>query len=219
MINNKKLIYEMKHGKIIHYQPYKKSIKITDVMKQTDNILNSYYPNSSLTDAQGLSRAYGNGKGFYIDGDKMYVAGTFGKGTFGGAVNDILADVGLPFKMTKYSQRYKDTSTALDEHHEVKHLITHSLGSSVGAQITKDYPERELTLTTYGAPFISRKTNITDDYINFRSILDPVSIADRGAITVYTGSLNPFTNHDYITGYGDMGRDVSRSIEPVKEIL
>ena len=55
--------------------------------------------------------------------------------------------------------------------------------------------------------------------INFRSILDPVSILDRSAVTVYTGSLNPFTNHDYITGYGDMGRDVSRSIEPVKEIL
>ena len=209
----------MKHGKIKHYQPYKKTIKITNVMKQTDKILNSYNPNSNLTDAQGLSRAYGNGKGFYIDGDKMYVSGTFGKGTFGGAVNDILADVGLPFKMTKYSQRYKDTSTALDENNEVKHLITHSLGSSVGAQITKDYPERELTLTTYGAPFISRRSKITDDYINFRSILDPVSIADRGAITVYTGSLNPFTNNDYITGYGDQGKDVSRSNEPVKEII
>ena len=109
MINNKELTYEMKHGKIKHYQPYKKSINITDVMKQTDKILNSYYPNSNLIDAQGLSKAYGNGKGFYIDGDKMYVAGTFGKGTFGGAVNDILADVGLPFNMTKYSQRYKDT--------------------------------------------------------------------------------------------------------------
>ena len=219
MINNKKLIYEMKHGKVKHYQPYKKTTKITDVMKQTDKILNSYYPNSNLTDAQGLSKAYGNGKGFYIDGDKMYVAGTCGKGTFGGAVNDILADVGLPFKMTKYAQRYKDSSKALDENNEVKHLITHSLGSSVGAQITKYYPERELTLTTYGAPFLSRKSKITDDYINFRSILDPVSIADRGAITVYTGSLNPFTNHDYITGYGDQGKDVSRSIEPVKEIL
>ena len=188
-------------------------------MKQTDKILNDFYPNSNLTDAQGLSRAYGNGKGFYIDGDRMYVSGTFGKGTFGGAVNDILADVGLPFKMTKYSQRYKDTSTVLDENNEIKHLITHSLGSSVGALITKDYPERELTLTTYGAPFISRRSNITDDYINFRSILDPVSIADRGAITVYTGSLNPFTNHDYITGYGDQGKDVSRSIYPVNEIL
>ena len=219
MINNKKLIYEMKHGTIKHYQPYKKTTKITNVMKQTDKILNSYFPNSNLTDAQGLSRAYSNGKGFYIDSDKMYVSGTFGKGTFGGAINDILADVGLPFKMTKYSQQYKDTSTALDENNEVKHLITHSLGSSVGAQITKDYPERELTLTTYGAPFISRRSKITDDYINFRSILDPVSIADRGAITVYTGSLNPYTNHDYITGYGDQGKDVSRSVDPVTEII
>ena len=219
MINNTKLIYEMKHGKIKHYQPYKKTTKITNFMKQTDNILISYYPNSNLTNAQGLSRAYGNGKGFYIDGDKMYVSGTFGKGTVGGAVNDILADVGLPFKMTKYSQRYKDTSTALDENNEVKHLITHSLGSSVGAQITKDYPERELTLTTYGAPFISRRSKITDDYINFRSILDPVSIADRGAITVYTGSLKPYTSHNYITGYGDQGKDISRSVEPVSAIM
>ena len=138
MIKDKKLIYEMKHGKIKHYQPYKKTTKITDVMKRTDN----FYPNSNLTDAQGLSKAYGNGKGFYIDGNTMYVSGTSGKGTFSGAVNDILADVGLRFKMTKYSQRYKDTSKALDENNEVKHLITHSLGSSVGAQITKDYPER-----------------------------------------------------------------------------
>ena len=53
MINHKKLIYEMKHGKIKHYQPYKKTTKITNVMKQTDKILNSYYPNSNLTDAQG----------------------------------------------------------------------------------------------------------------------------------------------------------------------
>ena len=172
MINKKKkLNYEMKHGKIKHYQPYKKATKITVVMKQTDNILNSYYPGSNSTDAQGLSKAYGNGKGFYVDGGKLYVSGTFGKGTFGGAVNDILADVGLPFQMAKYSQRYKDTFKAQDENNEVKHLITHSLGSSVGAQITKDYPERELTLTTYGAPFISRRSKITDGYISFRSIL------------------------------------------------
>ena len=121
--------------------------------------------------------------------------------------------------MKKYSQRYNDTSKALDENNEVTHLITHSLGSSVGAQVTKDYPERELTLTTYGAPFISRRSKNTDDYVNFRSILDPVSIADRGATNVYTGSLNPFINHDYITGYGDQGKDAPRSNEPVKEII
>ena len=72
--------------------------------------------------------------------------------------------------MTKYSQRYKDTSTALEERNEVKHLVSHSRGSSVSAQLTKDYPERELSLTTYGAPFLSGRSKITDDYINFRSI-------------------------------------------------
>ena len=123
----------MKHGKVKHYQPYKKTTKTTDVMKQTDKILNSNSPISNLADAQGLSRAYGNGKGFYVGGEKMYVAGTFGKGSFGGAVNDILADVGLPFKMTKCSQPYKDTSEASDENNEVKHPIKHSFGSSVGA--------------------------------------------------------------------------------------
>ena len=58
-----------------------------------------------------------------------------------------------------------------------------------------------------------------DSYTNFRSILDPISILDRGAITVATGSVNPLVNHDYKTGYGDAGKDVSRSIEPVKGIL
>ena len=44
----------------------------------------------------------------------------------------------------------------------------------------------------------------------FRSILDPISVADRGAITVATGSLNPLINHDYKTGYVDAGKDVSK---------
>ena len=47
MINNTKLIYEMKHWKLINYQPYKKATKTTDVMKQTDKILNYCYPNSN----------------------------------------------------------------------------------------------------------------------------------------------------------------------------
>ena len=54
-------------GKLNIINLIKKTTKITDVMKQTDKILNDFYPNSNLTDAQGLSRAYGNGKGFYID--------------------------------------------------------------------------------------------------------------------------------------------------------
>ena len=45
-----------------------------------------------------------------------------------------------------------------------------------------------------------------DSYLNYRSILDPISVADRGASTVATGSLNPLINHDYITGYGILAK-------------
>ena len=61
-------------------------------------------------------------KGILIDGDIMYVAGKFGKGTFGGAANDLLADVGLPFKMTKYSQRKKKRRPALGENMKLNTL-------------------------------------------------------------------------------------------------
>ena len=53
MINNKKLVYEMKNGKFKHYQPCKKSINITDVMKQTDKNLIVVILVLPLTDAQG----------------------------------------------------------------------------------------------------------------------------------------------------------------------
>ena len=98
-------------------------------------------------------------------------------------------------------------------------MISHSLGASASAKYLKENPDRNIRLTTYGAPFVSMSSKNDDSYTNFRSISDRISVADRGAITVATGSLNPLINHDYKTGYGDAGKDVSRSIEPVKEIL
>ena len=50
----------------------------------------------------------------------------------------------------------------------------------------------------------------------FRSILDPISILDRGAITVATGSVNPLVNHDYITGYYDQGKQPTAGGDPIK---
>ena len=98
-------------------------------------------------------------------------------------------------------------------------MISHSLGASASAKSLQNNPDRNIRLTTYGAPFVSMSNTNNDSYTNFRSILDPISVADCGAIAVATGSLNPLINHDYNTGYGDAGKDVSRSLKPVKEIL
>ena len=98
-------------------------------------------------------------------------------------------------------------------------FFSHSLGSSASSKYFQNNPDRNIRLTTYGAPFVSMSSKTNDSYTNFRIVLDPISVADRGAITVATGSLNPLINHDYKTGYGDAGKDVSRSVEPVREIM
>ena len=93
------------------------------------------------------------------------------------------------------------------------------MGSSASAKYLKENPDRNIRLTTYGAPFVSWSSKNNDSYTNFRSILDPISVADRGAITVATGSLNPLINHDYITGYGDTGKSPRAGEAPVKLIM
>ena len=45
----------------------------------------------------------------------------------------------------------------LENNPQIQHLIGHSLAGSVNAQLRKDNPDRDLTLTTYGAPFCQTK--------------------------------------------------------------
>ena len=219
----KKHKYVLKEGKLKSYNPLHQGHsemyrKIVNEIQQEQSLFKPKY-NNNLSDTEGLNKAYTNGKSFFIGGKKLYVAGTFGKSNIISNINDILSDITIPFGLSSYSQRYRDISDILDENHNISEAISHSLGSSASAKYLQNNPDRNIGLTTYGAPFISMSNKNDDSYTNFRSILDPISVADRGAITVATGSLNPLINHDYKTGCGDAGKDVSRSIEPVKEIL
>ena len=128
-------------------------------------------------------------------------------------INDILSDIGLPLNLTRHSERYKDVSEVLENNPQIQHLIGHSLAGSVNAQLIKDNP-----VTTYGAPFISMSNKNDDNYTSIRNFGDVVSILDRGSITSNRGGFNPLSNHQHSL-YGDTGKDVSRSVEPVKEIL
>ena len=215
--------YYLKEGKLKSYNPLHQGHsemyrKIINEIQQEKSLFKPKY-NNNLSDTEVLNKAYTNGKGFVIDGNKLYVAGKFGKNNIISNINDILSDITIPFGLRSYSQRYRDISDILDENHNISEVIGHSLGSSASAKYLQNNPDRNIRLTTYGAPFVSMPNKNSDSYTNFRSILDPISVADRGAITVATGSLNPLINHDYKPGYGDAGKDVSRSIEPVKEIL
>ena len=81
-------------------------------------------------------------------------------------------------------------------------MISHSLGASASAKYFQNNPDRNIHLTTYGAPFISMSNKNNDNYTSARHFGDIVSMLDH--------------QHSL---YGDTGKDVSRSIEPVKDIL
>ena len=100
----------------------------------------------------------------------------------------------------------------------ISEVIGHSLGSSASAKYLQNNPDRNIHLNTSGAPFISMSNKNYDNYTSIQNFGDIVSILDRGSITSNRGGFNPLTNHQHSL-YGDTGKDVSRSIEPVKEIL
>ena len=224
MKNKYKYKYYLKEGKLQSYNPLHQGHsemyrKIINEIQQEKSLFKPKY-NNNLSDTEGLNKAYTNNKGYYLDNNKLYVAGTFGKSNIISNINDILSDIGLPLNLTRYSERYRDVSEVLENNIRIDTVISHSLGGSISSEYIKNNPDNNIKhLTTYGAPFVSWSSKNNDSYTNFRSGGDVVSLLDRGAITVATGSLNPLINHDYQTGYGDMGRDVSRSIEPVREIM
>ena len=149
---------------------------------------------------------------------KLYGARTFGKSNIKSNINDILSDITIPFGLSSYSERYRDISDILGENNNTTEVISHSLGAAASAKYLQNNPDRNIHLTTYGAPFISMSNKNDDNYTSIRNFGDIVSILDRGSITTNRGGFNPLTNHQHSI-YGDTGKDVPRSIEPVKEIL
>ena len=218
----KKHKYYLKEGTLKSYNPLHQGHsemyrKIISEIQQEKSLFKPKYNNSS-SDTEGLNKAYTNGKGSYLDNNKLYVAGTFGKPNIKSNMNDILSDITIPFGLSSYSERYRDTSDILDEHHNVTEVISHSLGSSASAKYVQNNLDRNIRLTTYSAPFISMSNKNDDNYTSIRNFGDIVSILDRGSVTSNRGGFNPLTNRQHSL-YGDTGKDISRSIEPVKEIL
>ena len=212
--------YYLKEGNLKSYNPLHQGHsemyrKIFNEIQQEKSLFKPKY-NNNLSDTEGLNKAYTNGKGYYLDNNKLYVAGTFGKSNIKSNINDILSDITIPFGLSSFSERYRDISDILDENHNVTEVISHSLGSSASAKYLKENPINNIK--PYGAPFVSMSNKNNDNYTSLRNFGDIVSILDRGSITSNRGGFNPLTNHQHSL-YGDTGKDVSRSIEPVKEIL
>ena len=152
-----------------------------------------------LTDTQGLKLAYESPNRIYRNGSILYIVGT--KDPI-----DFYDDLKLPFYQTRNTKRYKDVDKLIKDdaieidgkkHYGITDVISHSLGSAVGQQINNDYGNI-FRSRSYGSPFVStQKPEDTGTNLRIRKAGDPVSMFDRGSITLNRGTLDPLQNHSY----------------------
>ena len=205
------------------------------------NIINKnrqqlYKPFRNIADNEGLRRAYNQPNRIYINGNRMYVAGTTWtddnnvskpplytmilKGLFPGMIpdnfslNDAVDDLKIPTFQTKNIQRYKDAEQVLKENPNVNTLVGHSMGSGVILELNKSNNNKFIT-RTYSAPVFDpfpnnwEKNNPNNE--RFRTKGDPVAIFDNNAETVYKPTLDPLSLHSF-NNYGDIGKGVDKPL-------
>ena len=169
-----------------------------------------HYSNNSYVDKskdkfhefneKGLDLAYKNKLTYtYIIGDILFIGGMQNS-------QDVYDDVRhVPWwGDMKKTQRYKDAELHLRKNPQIKHLVTHSLGSSVGLALQKNHPERNFTVVTYGAPVIGMLDPFRGDakverykHTGKAGESDPIASLDMFATEVPINSSNPFKLHSY----------------------
>jgi hypothetical protein len=163
--------------------------------------------NSGLSDEEGLRRAYASPDNIYVDGDRMYVAGTTPS-----PLGDSLASTvrntrefiqdwtdnieKLPLNLTKATKRYQQAYRALVKNPQVTTLIGHSLGGAVVNEMGVSEPDKYKT-RSYSAPVFRWDLPNDENHQRFRTLGDPVASMDRWANVVKKDSWNPISLHDF----------------------
>ena len=156
----------------------------------------------SISNQEGLDRAYKEKNYVFKNGNTLYIAGTQTK-------RDIYDDITkVPFDRVDKSQRYLDASQIIEksilDNKPISNIVAHSLGGSVGLKLVDNYKEHPMTTTVYGAPVKTARDTLLSTTISgerYRHPYDPVSMFDGGAktIPIQNNIINP---HSY-NGYGN----------------
>jgi hypothetical protein len=156
----------------------------------------------SISNQEGLDRAYKENNYVFKNGSTLYIAGTQTR-------RDIYDDITkVPFNRVDKSQRYLDASQIIEksilDNKPISNIVAHSLGGSVGLKLVENYKEHPMTTTVYGAPIKTATDTLLSTTISgerYRHPYDPVSYFDGGAktIPIQNNIINP---HSY-NGYGN----------------
>jgi len=136
----------------------------------------------------------------------LYIAGT-------SSLRDVYDDITkIPFKLTRYSQRYQDAEKLLRKNPDINTIIGHSLGSAVTLELNKNY-KNKFTTRNYSSPVFDlfKNNSVNDKNLRFKTNNDLVSIFDRNAINIKKPSINPLSLHSY-ENYGNTGLEIGKQI-------
>ena len=177
--------------------PYHDNLKNNKVDKSKD----AFHQRNQL----GLEMAYKmkNNPLPYIfpERDTLYIGGTQN-------AQDVYDDVRhVPWwGDMKQTERYKTAETYLNKNPQIKRLVGHSLGGSVGLALQKNYPERNYEVVTYGAPVFGGLDPFRDKKFKVQRFKhvgknvhepDPISFWDMGAEITPIDSGNALALHSY----------------------
>lgn len=178
--------------------------KLNNSKQKNNTIYKTYHKIDTITDSQGLNRAYDNGD-YYIHGNTLYIAGT-DITNFQDIKDDITK---VPFwGDLKESARYKTVEPVLKNNPQITTLVGHSLGGSVSLELQKQYPN--LKTRTYGAPVWDplgrdnlNRSGTGEKVDRYRNLTDPISFFDASA----QGSvmMNPFSSKSLTHGFSNIG--------------
>ena len=159
------------------------------------NVENKNY----IDDVEGLKTAYANNTGMFKSGNTFYISGTGGKSGISAKVNDVFSDIFLiPTHNLQFSDKYRDVMNELDKNPDITRLVGHSLSGSVIQEINNRNNQKYIT-TTYNAPFVAfgDRGGKNPHHLRFRNQNDVISILDRDAIQIESGTTNPVKAHKF----------------------
>ena len=193
--------------KLYYQQPYTNSKPFFTQPRNVNYILRDILnkPKNEISDSEGLSRAYKQPDKLYINNNKLYIAGTSN-------LRDVIDDTLIPFKLTRFSQRYKDADKILRNNKDIDTLVGHSLAGSVALELNKNY-DNKFTTRTYLAPVFDlfKNNSVNDKNLRFKTNFDIISMFDRNALNISKPSINPLSLHSY-DNYADTGLETGRQI-------
>ena len=164
---------------------------------KTNQIINEAVPDTPsvinrMSGEEGLNRAYNSPNSIYIDGNKMYIAGTH-------TARDVSDWKLIPLGLMKYSERYGQAEAALKDNPQIDTIIGHSLGSSTTAELNEQY-NNKFNARYYGSPFVDFSFSRDPKNQRFRHPGDIVSMFDTGAV-----NEDPKTNYQFLNPHSYEG--------------